>query len=256
MTYLDAALLGIVEGLTEYLPISSTAHLILASEALGIAQTDFIKTFEIAIQSGAIAAVLLLYWRTFLRRDVLQKIAVAFIPTGIIGFILYPFVKTHLIGNIAVVLAALLVGGVALILFEKLYGAHTIEPLDPEKPISYRAAFMVGIFQSVAMIPGVSRSAATIVGGMLLGLPRTSIVEFSFLLAVPTLGAATALDLFKNYQSFSTSDVHFLAIGLVTSFATAVLAIRFFLQYVRRHSFTAFGVYRIVLVVLFLLLFA
>lgn len=245
MTFLHSIILGIVEGVTEFLPVSSTGHLILASSLLGIMQSEFVKTFEIAIQLGAILAVIMFYWRSFLNWSLLKKIIVAFIPTGVIGLALYKIVKTYLLGNEWIVLTALLVGGVVLIAFEKWHGeknaAHGLETL------SYRDAALIGLAQSVAIIPGVSRSAATVVGGMSLGLTRTAIVEFSFLLAVPTMAAATGLSLLKANTAFSGHDWSALLIGFIISFVLAVVSIRWLLKYIRGHSFVAFGVYRIVL---------
>lgn len=241
-----ALLLGLIEGFTEFLPISSTAHLILASDALRIPQSPFTKTFEIVTQSGAILAVVVLYIRKFFEWEVLKRLAIAFLPTGVLGLIFYRVVKTYLIGNTAIALYSLAVGGALLILFEYL----TAEPADSGdvKSIGYGQAFVIGLCQSVAMIPGVSRSAATIVSGMLLGIGRRTIVEFSFLLAVPTLAAATGLDLIKNYRAFSSAQFTTLGIGFFVSFVMALLGIRFLLGYVRGHTFTVFGIYRIALV--------
>ncbi|PIR83626.1 undecaprenyl-diphosphatase [Candidatus Kaiserbacteria bacterium CG10_big_fil_rev_8_21_14_0_10_51_14] len=252
MTIFEALILGVVEGITEFLPISSTGHLILASSALGIADSEFLKTFEIAIQLGAILSVVALYWRSFLNIEILKRILVAFIPTGIIGLALYGTIKTHLLGNEAVVLWALALGGVALIVFELVHkekeGAS-----DNLEHVTYKQAAFVGLFQSIAIIPGVSRSAATIVGGLLLGIKRVAIVEFSFLLAVPTMGAATGLDLLQNADSFTSQQTLVLAIGFVTSFVVALGAIKFLLAFVRNHSFIPFGVYRIALAGIFFL---
>ncbi len=253
MTPLDALILGIVEGITEFLPISSTGHLILASSLLGITNSEFLKSFEIAIQLGAILAVVVLYWRSFLDIEILKRIAVGFIPTGIIGLAFYKVAKTYLLGNELVVVVALAVGGIALIVFELL---HTEESSATEglQHVTYGQAALVGLFQSVAIIPGVSRSAATILGGLLIGIKRATIVEFSFLLAVPTMGAATGLDLVKNAGSFSANQFLPLAVGFVVSFFVALLAIQFLLGFVRNRSFIAFGVYRIVIAILFFIL--
>jgi len=254
MTSLDALILGIVEGITELLPVSSTGHLILASSLLGITQSDFLKTFEIAIQSGAILAVVALYWRSFLDTETLKRVIVAFIPTGIIGLALYKVVKTYLLGNEAVVLWALALGGVALIVFELFYKEGD-ETRDSVGAITYKQAVVIGLFQSLAIIPGVSRSAATIVGGLLTsGIKRATIVEFSFLLAVPTMGAATGLDLLKSAGSFSSEQFLPLAVGFVVSFVVAVASIKFLLSFVRSHSFIAFGIYRILVALFFFLL--
>lgn len=244
-----ALLLGIIEGITEYLPVSSTAHLILASDALRLASSEFLKSFIIIIQLGAILSVVVLYWRRFLNWHVLTKLAVAFIPTGIIGLALYRVVKT-LLGNVSVVLWMLLVGGIALILFERFSNRADTDPDFSE--ISYRRAVLVGLFQAIAIVPGVSRSAATIVGGSLIGISKRTIVEFSFMLAVPTMLAASGLELLKGYRGLSG---HFgtLAIGFVVSFITAIVAIKSFLAYVKRHDFTIFGWYRVVLAIAFYL---
>lgn len=250
MTLWDTIILGALEGFTEFLPISSTGHLILAAELLGLPSTEFLKSFQIAVQLGAIAAVLLLYFRSFLNLELLKKLFVAFLPTGLVGFLVYPYVKGFLLGNSLVVVIALFVGGVALIVFELLHKERWSDAIDL-KDISYKQAALVGMFQSIAIIPGVSRSAATIVGGLLVGLPRVSIVEFSFLLAVPTMVAATGYDLIKSAHEFSVGDVELMAIGFIVSMLVAFASMKFLLNIVRRYSFIPFGIYRIVIAVLF-----
>lgn len=254
MTWFDAIILGVVEGATEFLPISSTGHLILANEVLGNLPTEFAKSFEIIIQLGAILAVLALYWRSFLHIELLKKIAVAFIPTGVIGLALYPIVKTYLLGSVPVVLGALALGGAALIIFEYFYNNTPKEKIQ-DKPLSYRDALLIGFFQSLAIIPGVSRSAATIIGGLSLGYSRVAIVEFSFLLAVPTMLAASGLDVVQSGLLFTGSEWTVLMIGFIVSFVVALVSIKWLLAYVRSHSFTAFGVYRILLAVVFFIFF-
>jgi len=255
MTVFDAGILGVVEGLTEFLPVSSTGHLILASTLLHIPSTDFLKSFEISIQLGAILAVVVLYWRSFLSIPTLIRLVIGFIPTGIIGLLLYKVVKTYLLGDNMVVLAALFVGGVLLILFE-LWHTESESAVAEVNAISYKQSFFIGLFQSVAIVPGVSRSAATILGGLLLGVARPTIVEFSFLLAVPTMVAATGLDFVKNASSFAGADTTSLLIGFIVSFVVALLAIKYFLGYIRHHTFIPFGVYRIgISLILFLVLF-
>ncbi|MBU1292821.1 undecaprenyl-diphosphate phosphatase [Patescibacteria group bacterium] len=250
MTLLDSAILGVVEGITEFLPISSTGHLILTSTLLGLPATEFLKSFEIAIQLGAILAVVFLFWRSFLDFSILKKIATAFIPTAIIGLLVHDLAKTYLLGNVEVVVWALGIGGVALIVFELLHkekeaGAETVSA------ISYKQAVVVGVFQACAIVPGVSRSAATIIGGLVMGVKRVAIVEFSFLLAVPVMAAATTLDLYKNASTFSNTDFGNLSVGFLVSFVVALFAIRFLLHYVRKHTFISFGIYRIVVALLF-----
>lgn len=253
---LHALILGIVEGVTEFLPISSTAHLILTSNLLNIPQTNFQKSFEIFIQLGAILAVVVLYWRYFLQNfTVLKKILVAFIPTGILGLALYSVVKHYLLGNEQVVLWSLLLGGIALIVFEIFHRRPLLPAPDSfgVANISYTHCLVIGTCQALALIPGVSRSAATIIGGLLLGVPRKTIVEFSFLLAVPTMLAATALDVVKSYKDFSLSNVSYLAVGFIASFVVALISIKFLLNFIRRHDFKSFGIYRIAVSLLFFL---
>jgi undecaprenyl-diphosphatase len=242
--------LGIVEGITEFLPVSSTGHLILASALLGIHQTEFQKTFEIVIQLGAILAVVFLYWRAFLDIEVLKKVVVAFIPTGIIGLLLYKVVKSYLLGNTTVVLWALFLGGVVLIAFEYFHH-EKVTAVEDIPSMSYTQAAVIGLFQALAIIPGVSRSAATIVGGLMMNLKRTTIVGFSFLLAVPTMLAASALDLLKTSAVFSGGQVVALILGFIVAFVIALFSIKFLLEYVRTHNFVPFGIYRIVASALF-----
>ncbi len=252
MDILQAILLGIIEGLTEFLPVSSTGHLILATELLGIPQTDVVKSFNIAIQLGAICAVIALYFKSFFDIELIKKLFIGFLPTGILGFLLYPFIKDHLLGNPMIVVAALFFGGIALIVFEYFYRASEVQ--SDVSDITYGQALTVGLFQSVAMIPGVSRSAATIVGGLLAGIPRATIVEFSFLLAVPTMLAATGYDILRSASLFSSSDVLILAVGFVTAFLVALISMRALVSFVRSHTFVPFGIYRIALAAVFFLI--
>jgi undecaprenyl-diphosphatase len=250
MNIFSVIILAIVEGITEFLPVSSTGHLILISKLLGIPQTEFLKSFEISIQLGAILSVVILYWRqlaTDLRT--LKKIAAAFVPTGVIGLLFYRLVKTFLLGNSSVVLWSLLLGGIFIIIFELSYRKKD-SSVDEINSVSYRQALLIGIFQSLAIIPGVSRSAATIIGGLMLGLKRKTIVEFSFLLAVPTMVCATGLDLAKTAHSFTFVQFKYLFIGFTISFIAALLAIKFLLSFIRNNGFILFGVYRIILALL------
>jgi len=214
MTIWQSIIMGIIEGFTEFLPISSTAHLILSGEILKIPASEFLKTYNISIQLGAILAVVVLYWRKiFSSKDLFLKILAAFIPTSIIGLVFYQIVKNYLMESLWLIAATLFLGGIILILFEKRYekknkiltedaGIKEIKTEEAKqeikKMINYKQAVLIGIFQTFAMIPGVSRSAATIIGGLWLGLKRKTIVEFSFLLAIPTMAAATFLDLIKS----------------------------------------------------------
>lgn len=255
MNIIQAVILGIVEGVTEFLPISSTGHLILVSELLKISQTDFVKTFEIAIQSGAILAVILLFWKKFITNiEILKRVIVAFIPTAVIGFVLYKIIKSFLLGNADIVLISLLVGGIALILIEMMFKNNNSKKDLDTAELTYQRAFTIGVIQSLSVIPGVSRSAATIVGGMLVGLKREAAVEFSFLLAVPTVLAATALDLKETNFSFTSNEWMLLAVGFIVSFVVALLVIKWFIKYVQTNTFIPFGIYRIVVAVLYFFL--
>ncbi len=250
MSFLATALLSLVEGITEFLPVSSTGHLILTSSLLGLPQTEAQKSFEIAIQMGAILAVIVLYGKTLLRdQKTILLVGIAFIPTAIIGLAVHGFAKRVLLGNVPVVLWSLFLGGIVLMVFENMIPKN--KKSMEIKDMSYAQAAIVGVCQSLAIIPGVSRSAATIVGGEFLGLRRAAIVEFSFLLAIPTMAAATGLDLVKSASLFTLSDVQSIATGFILSFVVALVAVRWFIEYVKNHSFAAFGVYRILLACIF-----
>jgi undecaprenyl-diphosphatase len=245
MNVLSAIILSIIEGVTEFLPISSTGHMILASTLLKIAETDFIKSFEIIIQLGAILAVLLLYWKKLLtNKETCIRVAIAFFPTAIAGFVLYKYIKDVLMGNPWIVVWSLEIGGIVLILLEKF---HT----EKQKNMSLVDAFIIGIAQSLSVIPGVSRAAATIVGARLLGMKREDAVEFSFLLAIPTMAAATGLDLIKSGRYFTGTQYELLAIGFTGAFITALLTVRWFIGFVKTHTFIPFAVYRILTAVTF-----
>ena len=251
MTYLHALILGIVEGFSEFLPISSTGHLILTSYLLHLKQTDFQKTFEIAIQLGAILSVVVLYWRALLVNfEILKRVITAFIPTAILGFIFYKIIKRVLLGSNTVVLYSLLIGGIFLVLFE-LRHREKEGASEELSDISYSKSFIIGLCQAVAMIPGVSRSAATIIGGLILGIKRKTIVEFSFLLAVPTMVAATGLDLMKSGGHFTMEEFYLLLMGFVSSFITALLSIKWLIHFIKNHTFISFGIYRILIFLLF-----
>jgi undecaprenyl-diphosphatase len=240
-----------VEGVSEFLPISSTGHLILASYLLHLKQTDFQKSFEIAIQLGAILSVVVLYWRALLVNfEILKRVITAFIPTAILGFIFYKIIKKVLLGSNTVVLYSLLIGGIFLVLFE-LWHREKESATEELSAISYSKSFMIGLCQAVAMIPGVSRSAATIIGGLILGIKRKTIVEFSFLLSVPTMAAATGLDLMKSGRHFSLEEFHLLLMGFISSFIVALLSIKWLIHFIKNHTFISFGIYRILISLLF-----
>jgi undecaprenyl-diphosphatase len=246
MSYFHALILAIVEGLTEFLPVSSTAHLVLVGKWLHLPETEFLKSFDIAIQLGAILAVVSFWFRRLLNDfELIKRVLVAFIPTGVIGLVLYKVVKMYLLGSTNVILWALLLGGIALIAFEFFHEKEGKEEKEVEQ-ITYKQALGIGLFQSLAIVPGVSRSAATILGGMLLGLKRRTAVEFSFLVAIPTMGAAVALDLLKNADTFSRDQAGVLLFGCVIAFFVALVTVKVMTAFVRRHTFLLFGAYRIV----------
>jgi undecaprenyl-diphosphatase len=220
---------------------------------LRLTETEFVKSFTIIIQLGAILSVVVLYWKKFWNWDVLLKLAVAFVPTGVIGLTVYKIVKGYLLGNLQVVLASLLVGGIALIVFER-FNKHEMAAEIDFSEITYTRALLIGVFQTIAVIPGVSRSAATIVGGSLIGISKRTIVEFSFMLAVPTMLAASVLDLYKAHSAIA-ENVPALGVGFVVSFITAIIAIKSFLSFLKKRDFTFFGWYRIALAVVYFFLF-
>jgi len=255
MTILQALVLSLVEGITEFLPISSTGHLVLVAELLDIPQTEFVKSFEIFIQLGAICAVVFLYWRTLLTNlAVWGRVIAAFVPTAIAGAVFYQTIKSHLIGNIYITLAALFLGGIALIVIEWAH-KDDLWTTDSIEGMSYKRAFFIGSFQAISIVPGVSRAGATILGGLLLGTQRKAAVEFSFLLAVPTMASATGLDLLKSSLLFSGHEYLLLFLGFIASFVTALLCVKFLISYVQRNTFIPFGVYRIALATVFWLAF-
>jgi undecaprenyl-diphosphatase len=254
VNFIDAIILGIVEGLTEFLPISSTGHMMLASRLMGIENSDFLASFEISIQLGAILAVVILYWGTLVKEPaVYKKIIAAFIPTAFFGAVFYKLIKQVLLTSTDVVIWSLLLGGLFIIIFDLLHKekASAVREL---KDLRYSQAVVIGICQSVAMIPGVSRAAATIIGGLGVGVSRKAIVEFSFLLAVPTMAAATVWDLYKTAPGFDSRQIFLLTIGFGTSFIVAVAAVKIFLKYIQKHGFIVFGLYRIAIAGLFLIL--
>jgi len=253
MNIFDSLILGIVEGITEFLPISSTGHMILVSHLLGLKQNAFEKTFEIAIQLGAILSVIFIY-RDRLKGnlELWKKLIAAFIPTGILGLLLHGYIEK--LFSPFVVSVMLIVWGVIFIVVELLYREKEHHVERPEE-ISYLKAVGIGLFQSLAMVPGTSRSGATIIGGMLLGMKRVAATEFSFLLAIPTMLAATGFELLKNFDSIDLHNGIILLVGFLTAFASAFFAVKWLLSFIKSHTFIPFGIYRIVVGIIFLLFF-
>lgn len=253
MNVIQAIILAIIEGLTEYLPISSTGHMIIGASFLGIADHPFTKIFEVNIQFGAIIAVIVLYWKRFFQSfDFYIKLLIAFIPAAIIGFLLNDFIDS-ILENVWVVAISLLLGGIILIFIDKYFENKT----HKENP-NYKDSFVIGLFQCIAMIPGVSRSASTIIGGMFMGLTRKAAAEMSFFLAVPTMFAASAYKLLKGYKSgdltFDNEQLMLLGVGNLVAFLVAVFAIKFFIGFLQKHGFKVFGYYRIALGIILLIL--
>jgi undecaprenyl-diphosphatase len=255
MTFLQAVIIAIVEGITEYLPVSSTGHMIIASSFMGIAGDDFTKMFTVAIQFGAILSVVLLYWKRFFQSvDFYYKLIAGFIPAAILGKLLNDFIDS-LLENVTVVAITLVLGGIVLLFIDrwiKAEGNAENDRLDLPK------AFKIGLFQCIAMIPGVSRSAATIIGGMTQGLSRKTAAEFSFFLAVPTMFAATVYKIYKYTKnvSFSGDQLQLLLVGNVVAFIVALIAVKTFISFLTKHGFKVFGYYRIILGIALLLLSA
>ncbi len=253
MSIIDAILTAIVEGLTEFLPVSSTGHMILLNQLLGNGEDEFTKTFEIVIQLGAIMAIVLLYAKRYIFQfEIYLKLLVAFLPSAVLGFLFYKIIKTYLF-NHWVVATSLIVGGIVLIILDKRMRPSAEQAADELANVSFKQAFFIGLFQCVSMVPGVSRAAATIIGGMFNGLSKKSAAEFSFLLAIPTMFAASGYDLLKFEGSITFDQWTMIAVGFVVAFLTAIVAVKWFVKLLDKHGFAGFGWYRIVIGVLFLL---
>lgn len=252
MTVFQAVVIAIVEGLTEFLPVSSTGHMVIFQELLGLEPTEFTKTYMVNIQFGAILSVVVLYWKRFFRSwDFYWKLLAAFVPAALFGLLLGDAIDL-LLENVAVVAVALLLGGIVLLFVDNWFKPKGVEG------ISYGRAFGIGLCQCIALVPGVSRSAATIIGGMALGLTRKHAAEFSFFLAVPTMAAASGYKMVQGWkldpELFSGDHIGLLLLGNAVAFVVAWLAIRSFVGFLTRHGFRAFGWYRIVLGLLLLVL--
>lgn len=253
MTTFQAIILAIIEGITEFLPVSSTGHMILADALMGVHDKEFTKTFEIVIQLGAIMAVAVLYIkRFFVSIDIYLKLIAAFIPTGVIGIFAYKTIKAYLF-NPYVVSIALIVGGVILILLDK-WTANKKSSYEKIEDVSYTDAMKIGLFQCLSMIPGVSRAAASIFGGIFAGFDRKLATEFSFLLAIPTMLAASGKDLWESKDLINSENIKLLLIGAAVAFIFAIIAVKGFIAFVQKYGFKHFGYYRIVLGVLFITL--
>jgi len=256
--FFKAALLGIVEGLTEFIPVSSTAHLLLTSQLVDFT-TIKNNLFEIVIQLGAILAIciiyrgkifdLLIHFKEKSQQKFILNLALAFLPAALIGLAFHGLIKAFLFNNLTIALA-LIFGGIVMILVERRPRSSTVEELDNITPLT---AFYVGLFQCLAMIPGVSRSGATIIGGLILGLNRKIAAEFSFFLAIPTIAAASIYDLDKSSIDLTNTDLEIIFVGLLASFLSALFVVKWFINFVSKNNFVPFGFYRIVVGILVLI---
>lgn len=268
MTWIEVVIIAIVEGITEFLPISSTGHMVIAQSILGVENSEFVKAFIVNIQFGAILSVVVLYWKKFVAEidfkrigsafknhspmksmfwnELFQskifyfKLLFAFLPAAVIGFLAGDYIDMML-ENVIVVAVSLFLGGIVLLFVDKWFN----KPAENQE-IKFKNAFTIGLYQCIAMIPGVSRSAATIIGGMTQKLTRKNAAEFSFFLAVPTMFAASSYKLLKNYEIFTAENIHLLILGNVVAFVVALIAIKSFISYLTKYGFKAFGYYRIV----------
>jgi undecaprenyl-diphosphatase len=261
MTITEAVILAVVEGITEYLPVSSTGHMILTEAALKMQKSSFTNVYIVNIQFGAIVSVLFLYWKRFFQsRDFYFKLFVAFLPAAVLGFLLNDFIDSML-ESVLTVAVSLLIGGFILIFIDKYFADQIEEKLtddeaeDEELHLTYTQAFIIGLFQCIAMIPGVSRSASAIIGGLTQKLKIKSAAEFSFFLAVPTIGAAAVYKLYKGFDLIRGTDMTFLIIGNIVSFIVGMLAIQFFIGLISKYGLRFFGYYRIAIGALIIALY-
>ncbi len=253
MSIIQAILIAIIEGVTEFLPVSSTGHMIIATSIMGISSDEFTKLFTVAIQFGAILSVIVLYFKRFFRTvDFYFKLFVAFIPSAVFGFLLSDYIDAML-ENVIVVAVTLLLGGIVLLFIDKLF-PHANDSQE-EQELSYKQSFRVGLFQVIAMIPGVSRSAATIIGGLSQKMNRKTAAEFSFFLAVPTMFAATVYKLYEGYERIQPGHINLLIIGNIVAFIVAMIAIKSFIAFLTQYGFKIFGYYRIIIGLLILTLY-
>jgi undecaprenyl-diphosphatase len=255
MDILNSIILGVIEGFTEFLPISSTGHLIVASKFLGIDQTNVTKAYEVIIQFAAILAVFFNYKEKFTleKIDLWKKVFLAFLPIGIVGFIFSHQIKELFSINIVAIM--FIVGGIAFLVMEKVFIPKQSQHIDNVEDVSTKQALIIGIAQVFALIPGTSRAGSTIIGALLVGLTRKASAEFSFLLAFPVMGAVTAYDLLKHYKEFNGENLLNLGVGFVVSFFIAYLTIKLFLKFLEKFTFVAFGIYRIIFGAVLLLIF-
>jgi len=245
MDIFQAVIIGIIEGFTEFLPISSTGHMIVASKFLGVAETDLTKAYEVIIQFAAIMAVMLIYREkiTFKKIDLWMKLLFAFLPLAIVGFVFKDTIKA--LFSVEVVATMFIIGGMVFLIVEHFYKEQPYHTKSVEK-VTWKQAWWVGVAQIFSLIPGTSRAGATIIGGLLSGMDRKTSAEFSFLLAIPVMSAVSGYDLLKHYHEFADADWSAFAIGFVVAFVVAYATIKLFLAFLQRFTFVPFGIYRII----------
>ena len=255
MTIFDSIILGVIEGFTEFLPISSTGHLIVASHFLGIDQTNVTKAYEVIIQFAAILAVVLNYKEKFTleKIDLWTKVFLAFLPIGAVGFVFSHQIKE--LFSINVVAIMFIIGGIVFLVVEKFFIPDTTQQIDNVEDVTLKQSLIIGFAQIFALIPGTSRAGSTIIGALLVGLSRKASAEFSFLLAFPVMSAVTAYNLLKHYKEFTSDNILALGVGFVVSFFIAYLTIKLFLKFLEKFTFVSFGIYRIIFGVVLLILF-
>jgi undecaprenyl-diphosphatase len=251
MDIFQAIIIAIVEGITEFLPVSSTGHMIITQKLLGIEPDSFVKLFTVNIQFGAILSVIILYWKRFFQTfDFYLKLFIAFLPAAFLGFLFSAYID-QMLESVLVVAISLVLGGVFLLFIDSWFN----NPAENQK-VTFTKALIIGCFQVIAMIPGVSRSAATIIGGLTQKLTRKNATEFSFFLAVPTMFAASAYEMLKSYKSIQPQHINVLIIGNLVAFVVAILAIKGFIAFLTKHGFKVFGYYRIIVGAIILILLA
>ncbi len=249
MSWLEALIIAVVEGITEFLPISSTGHMIITEKFLGLQSNEFVKLFIVNIQLGAILSVVVLYWKRFFRSFKFYYVLfIAFLPAAIIGLLLGKYIDMML-DSVIIVAVSLIAGGIFLLFTDKIFNQES-----ENQDVTYKRGLLIGFFQVIAMIPGVSRSAATIIGGMAQKLNRKNAAEFSFFLAVPTMLAATVYKLYENKDVLNSENIDILLFGNLVAFVVAALAIKFFINFLTKYGFKLFGYYRIIVGLLILIL--